>query len=224
MKRAFDLLVVLATLPITLPLLAVLALAVRVKLGSPVFFRQPRVGWQGRIFRLWKLRSMTDARGASGQLLPDAERLTPFGRWLRATSLDEVPSLVNVLRGEMSLVGPRPLLVQYLPLYTPRQARRHEVRPGVTGWAQVNGRNALSWEERFEHDVWYVDHRGFALDLRILALTLAKVLQREGIAAPGHATMEPFRGSVVAGPPPAGVQTAKGQAPVAAQAAKGPVR
>ena len=195
MKRAFDLLVVLATLPLWLPLLMLLALVVRARLGRPVFFRQPRAGRHGRVFRLCKFRSMTDARDAAGRLLPDAERLTPFGRWLRSTSLDEIPSLANVLRGEMSLVGPRPLLVEYLPLYTPRQARRHEVRPGITGWAQVNGRNALSWEERFEHDVWYVEHRRFALDLRILALTLAKVLKREGIAAPGQATMERFRGS-----------------------------
>ncbi|MBI5720045.1 MAG: sugar transferase [Burkholderiales bacterium] len=196
MKRTFDLLLALATLPLWLPCTLVLALLVRIGLGRPVLFRQPRVGLHGRVFRLWKFRSMTDARDAIGQLLPDAERLTPFGRLLRGTSLDELPSLLNVLRGEMSLVGPRPLLVEYLPLYTPRQARRHEVRPGVTGWAQVNGRNALGWEQRFEHDVWYVDHRSFSLDLRILAMTLSKVLRREGIAADGQATMEPFRGSV----------------------------
>jgi lipopolysaccharide/colanic/teichoic acid biosynthesis glycosyltransferase len=208
MKRLFDLTVVLATAPLWLPLLAVLALVVRFKLGSPVFFRQPRPGLGGRVFRLWKLRSMTDARSATGQLRPDAERLTPFGRRLRSTSLDELPSLINVLRGEMSLVGPRPLLVEYLPLYSPRQARRHEVRPGITGWAQVHGRNALGWEERFEHDVWYVEHRSFALDLRILALTVAKVLRREGVAAAGHATMEPFRGSA----PAAGEVGAAGEA------------
>jgi sugar transferase EpsL len=196
MKRTFDLLVVLGTLPLWLPVLVVVALLVRVGLGAPVFFRQPRVGRHGRVFKLWKFRSMTDARDAQGRLLPDAERLASFGRVLRSTSLDELPSLVNVLRGEMSLVGPRPLLVEYLPLYSPWQARRHEVLPGVTGWAQVNGRNALGWEQRFEHDVWYVDHRSLALDLRILARTLFKVFQREGISADGHATMEPFRGSV----------------------------
>lgn len=201
MKRTFDLLLVLATLPLWLPVLAVLALLVRVALGAPVFFRQPRVGRHGRVFRLWKFRSMTDARDAQGLLRPDAERLTPFGRVLRGTSLDELPSLLNVLRGEMSLVGPRPLLVEYLPLYSPRQARRHEVLPGVTGWAQVNGRNALGWEQRFEHDVWYVDHCSLALDLRILAMTLVKVFRREGISAHGHATMEPFRGSVGASTP-----------------------
>jgi lipopolysaccharide/colanic/teichoic acid biosynthesis glycosyltransferase len=195
MKRALDLLIVLATAPLWLPLLGAAAIAVRVVLGRPVFFSQPRPGLGGRVFKLWKLRSMTDARDAAGRLLPDAQRLAPFGRWLRATSVDELPSLINVLRGEMSLVGPRPLLVEYLPLYTPRQARRHEVRPGVTGWAQVNGRNALSWEQRFEHDLWYVEHRSLALDLRILGLTLAKVLRREGISAADHATMEPFRGS-----------------------------
>jgi len=195
MKRTLDLAFVLAALPLWLPLMAVLALVVRFGLGSPVFFRQPRVGRHGRVFRLWKFRSMTDARDAEGRLRPDAERLTPLGRALRHSSLDEIPSLLNVLRGEMSLVGPRPLLVEYLPLYSPRQARRHEVCPGVTGWAQVNGRNALSWEQRFEHDVWYVDHRSLALDLRILALTIAKVWRREGITAAGHATMEPFRGN-----------------------------
>ena len=195
MKRLFDLLFVVATLPLTLPLLGAVALAVRWRLGAPVLFRQRRIGRHDLSFELLKFRSMTDARDAQGRLRPDAERLPPFGRWLRATSLDELPSLLNVLRGEMSLVGPRPLLPEYLPLYTPRQARRHEVRPGITGWAQVNGRNATSWEQRFEQDVWYVEHRSVALDLRILALTVAKVLRRDGISAAGHATMEPFRGS-----------------------------
>jgi sugar transferase EpsL len=195
MKRAFDLLVVLATLPLWLPALALLAVVVRIGIGRPVFFRQPRVGRHGRIFELRKFRSMTDARDDRGALRPDAERLTRFGRWLRSTSLDEVPGLLNVLRGEMSLVGPRPLLVDYLPLYTARQARRHDVPPGITGWAQVNGRNAMSWEQRFEYDLWYVEHRSFALDLRILALTVLKVLKREGISAEGHVTIEPFRGS-----------------------------
>lgn len=195
LKRFFDLAFVLATLPLWLPSLACVALLVRWRLGSPVLFRQPRVGQHGRTFVLGKFRSMSDARDAAGRLLPDAERLPPFGRWLRSTSLDELPSLLNVLRGQMSLVGPRPLLVEYLPLYSPRQARRHEVLPGLTGLAQVNGRNTQSWEQRFEHDVWYVEHRSFALDLRILALTATKVLRREGISAAGHATMEPFRGS-----------------------------
>lgn len=227
MKRTFDLLLVLATLPLWLPVVAALALLVRLALGGPVLFRQPRVGRQGRVFRLWKFRSMTDARDARGRLLPDAERLTPFGRALRSTSLDELPSLVNVLRGEMSLVGPRPLLVEYLPLYSPRQARRHEVRPGVTGWAQVNGRNALGWEQRFEHDVWYVDHRSFWLDLRILAMTVAKVFRREGVSAEGHATMEPFRGAAGAAgaAPAAGATGAAGAAGAtgAASAAGGAV-
>ena len=195
MKRVFDILVVLVTLPLWLAAVALLALLVRARLGRPVLFRQQRVGLHGRRFELVKFRSMTDARDAAGRPLPDADRLTPFGRWLRATSLDELPTLFNVLRGDMSLVGPRPLLVEYLPLYSPRQARRHEVRPGVTGWAQVNGRNTSSWEQRFEHDVWYVEHRSFALDLRILAMTVAKVLGREGISAEGHVTMEPFRGA-----------------------------
>ncbi|MBL8287715.1 MAG: sugar transferase [Rubrivivax sp.] len=195
LKRLFDLALVLATLPLWLPLVALVALSVRWRLGAPVLFRQPRVGQHGRIFELLKFRSMTGERDDSGRLLPDAERLPPFGRWLRSTSLDELPSFLNVLRGQMSLVGPRPLLVEYLPLYTPRQARRHDVPPGLTGWAQVNGRNAQSWEQRFEHDVWYVEHRSFALDLRILALTVAKVLRREGVCAAGQATMEPFRGS-----------------------------
>ena len=158
MKRVFDLMAVVATALLWLPVLAVVAALVRWKLGSPVFFRQQRPGYHERIFALIKFRTMTDARDAAGQLLSDAARLTPFGRWLRATSLDELPELLNVLRGEMSLVGPRPLLVEYLPRYEPEQRRRHEVRPGLTGWCQVNGRNALSWEQKFALDVWYVDH------------------------------------------------------------------
>lgn len=191
-KRVFDLVAVVVTAPLWLPLLAVLAVLVRTKLGSPVFFRQDRPGHRERIFRLYKFRTMTDARDATGALRPDAERLTPFGRWLRATSLDELPELWNVLRGEMSLVGPRPLLVQYLPRYTAEQRRRHDVPPGLTGWAQVNGRNALTWEEKFRLDVWYVDHRTFGLDLRILFRTLRQVVAREGISAPGEATMPEF--------------------------------
>jgi lipopolysaccharide/colanic/teichoic acid biosynthesis glycosyltransferase len=168
---------------------------VRRKLGSPALFRQVRPGLHGRPFMMVKFRTMTDERGADGELLPDAQRLTAFGRFLRASSLDELPELWNVLRGEMSLVGPRPLLMEYLPLYSPEQARRHEVRPGITGWAQVNGRNAVSWDERFKLDVWYVDHRSLWLDLRILWLTVRKVLVREGISAQGEATMSRFTGN-----------------------------
>lgn len=194
MKRAFDLVLTIATAPVWVPLLVLVALLVRVKLGAPVFFRQVRPGKGGRPFRMVKFRSMTDARDADGELLPDADRLPPFGRFLRATSLDELPELWNVLKGEMSLVGPRPLLMEYLPLYTERQARRHEVPPGVTGWAQVNGRNALSWEEKFDLDVWYVDNRSMRLDIRIILLTIARVLKRDGISSEGSVTMERFRG------------------------------
>ena len=195
MKRLFDFLVaLLALLLLALPLL-VLALLVRRKLGSPVFFRQVRPGLHGQPFEMVKFRTMTDARGADGALLPDAVRLTPFGRFLRASSLDELPELWNVLKGEMSLVGPRPLLMEYLPLYTPQQYRRHEVRPGVTGWAQVNGRNAISWEEKFALDVWYVENQSFWLDVKILFLTVKKVLVKDGISASGEATMTKFTGS-----------------------------
>jgi len=163
--------------------------------GSPVLFRQVRPGYRGRLFELYKFRSMTEARDIQGRLLPDEQRLTRWGRFLRATSLDELPELLNVLRGEMSLIGPRPLLVQYLERYTPEQARRHEVLPGITGWAQVNGRNVLTWEDKFHLDVWYVDHWSFWLDLKILSLTLWKVLTREGISQVGHATAREFVGS-----------------------------
>lgn len=194
MKRLFDLLVAsLALQLLALPLLA-LAWLIRRKLGSPVLFCQVRPGLHGRPFTMVKLRTMTDECGPDGVLLPDAQRLTPFGRFLRATSLDELPELWNVLKGEMSLVGPRPLLMEYLPLYSPEQARRHEARPGITGWAQVNGRNALSWEEKFKLDVWYVDHRSLWLDVKILWLTVRKVLVREGISADGEATMSKFTG------------------------------
>lgn len=195
MKRIFDF--VLATLSLLLlgvPLL-ILMWQVRRKLGSPIFFRQTRPGLHGRPFQMVKFRTMTDARGPDGELLPDEVRLTFFGRFLRATSLDELPELWNVLKGDMSLVGPRPLLMEYLPLYSPEQARRHEVRPGITGWAQVNGRNALSWEDKFKLDVWYVDHQSIWLDIKILWLTVRKVLVREGISAPGEATMSKFTGS-----------------------------
>lgn len=184
----------MALVLLCLPLL-LLATLVRLRLGRPVLFRQVRPGLHGRPFMMVKFRTMTDARGPDGALLSDAQRLTPFGRFLRSTSLDELPELWNVLRGEMSLVGPRPLLMEYLPLYTPEQARRHDVRPGITGWAQVNGRNAVTWDERFRLDVWYVDHRSLWLDLRILWLTLRKVLARDGISAHGDATMPKFTGS-----------------------------
>ena len=194
MKRIVDTLLILLALPLLLPAMLLLAWLVRHKLGSPVFFRQTRPGLQGRPFNMVKFRTMTDARGPDGRLLPDADRLTAFGRFLRASSLDELPELWNVLKGDMSLVGPRPLLVEYLPLYSPEQARRHEVRPGITGWAQVNGRNALSWEDKFKLDVWYLDHRSLWLDIKILWLTVRKVLMREGISAAGEATMSKFTG------------------------------
>ncbi len=194
MKRLFDLLVAaLALLLLAFPLLVLIWFICR-KLGSPVLFRQIRPGFQGRPFTMVKFRTMTNERGADGALLPDAQRLTPFGCFLRASSLDELPELWNVLRGDMSLVGPRPLLMEYLPLYTAEEARRHEVRPGVTGWAQVNGRNAISWEDKFALDVWYVDNRSMWLDVRILWLTVRKVLVRDGISAPGDATMPKFEG------------------------------
>jgi lipopolysaccharide/colanic/teichoic acid biosynthesis glycosyltransferase len=195
MKRVFDIfLSALALLFLSIPLL-LLIWQIRSKLGSPVFFKQIRPGLHGRPFEMVKFRSMTDARGPDGQLLPDADRLTPFGRFLRASSLDELPGLWNVLKGDMSLVGPRPLLMEYLPLYSPEQARRHNVRPGITGWAQVNGRNALSWDDKFKLDVWYVDNRSLRLDINILWRTVRKVLVREGISADGYATMPAFKGN-----------------------------
>ena len=189
-----DILVASVALMLLAPPLLLLSVLVRISFGSPVLFRQVRPGLHGRPFEMVKFRTMTDERGADGALLPDVIRLTPFGRFLRATSLDELPELWNVIKGEMSLVGPRPLLMEYLPLYTPEQARRHEVRPGITGWAQVNGRNAVSWEKKFVLDVWYVDHCSLWLDLRILWLTVRKVLAREGISATGEATMTRFTG------------------------------
>lgn len=194
MKRLFDFLASALGLMLLAVPLALLAWQVRRKLGVPVLFIQVRPGFHGKPFRMVKFRTMTDERDASGALLPDAQRLTPFGRFLRASSLDELPELWNVLRGEMSLVGPRPLLMEYLPLYSPEQARRHEVRPGITGWAQVNGRNAISWSDKFAMDVWYVDHRSLWLDVRILWLTVRKVLVRDGISAAGEATMPRFEG------------------------------
>lgn len=195
LKRIVDLAVALPLLIALSPLLALLALAVRWKLGSPVLFAQTRPGLHGAPFRFYKFRTMTEARNAAGEPLPDAARLTPFGQLMRKFSLDELPQLVNVVKGDMSLVGPRPLLMEYLPLYSERQARRHAVRPGITGWAQVNGRNALAWEERFELDLWYVEHRSFWLDLKIIALTAWRMLRPQGIAQPGQATMTKFTGS-----------------------------
>lgn len=195
LKRGFDLIVALLMLVLCTPLLLVLALAVRVGLGTPVLFRQQRPGIHGRPFTLIKFRSMREACDAAGQPFHDAIRLTRLGRFLRTSSLDELPELWNVVKGDMSLVGPRPLLMEYLPLYSPRQARRHEVRPGVTGWAQVNGRNAISWEKKFEYDVWYVDHQSFALDIKILFMTLARLFQRADISHGDHVTMPRFTGS-----------------------------
>lgn len=195
MKRFFDLvLATLAMLLLAIPLFF-LIWQVRRKLGSPVFFRQTRPGLHGIPFEMLKFRTMTNACGPNSQLLPDDDRLTLFGRFLRATSLDELPELWNVLKGDMSLVGPRPLLMEYLPLYSLEQARRQEVRPGITGWAQINGRNALSWEEKFRLDVWYVDHRSLWLDVKILILTVRKVLMREGISAPDGVSMPVFKGT-----------------------------
>jgi lipopolysaccharide/colanic/teichoic acid biosynthesis glycosyltransferase len=190
----FDFVVSVIGLLILAVPLALLAWQVRRNLGSPVLFTQVRPGLLGKPFRMVKFRTMMDAYDASGALLPDAQRLTPFGRFLRSSSLDELPELWNVLKGEMSLVGPRPLLMEYLPLYSPEQARRHEVRPGITGWAQVNGRNAISWADKFALDVWYVDHRSLSMDIRILWLTVRKVLVRDGISAAGEATMPRFEG------------------------------
>ena len=195
-KRAFDITATLPTVVVLLPLLAFIALLILFLLGRPVLFRQQRPGLGGRPFWMLKFRTMTDARDARGDLLPDADRLTAFGRFLRATSLDELPELFNVLKGDMSLVGPRPLLMQYLDRYTPEQARRHEVRPGITGWAQVNGRNAITWEEKFRLDVWYVDNWSLWLDIKIIAMTIWKILKREGISQPGEATMEEFIGNL----------------------------
>jgi lipopolysaccharide/colanic/teichoic acid biosynthesis glycosyltransferase len=194
MKRIFDFFASLFFLMAFLLPVLILTILVRVKLGAPVFFKQPRPGLNGKSFLMFKFRTMTEFKGTDGQLLPDADRLTGFGRLLRSSSLDELPGLWNVLKGDMSLVGPRPLLVDYLPLYSAEQARRHEVRPGITGWAQVNGRNALSWEEKFKLDVWYVDNRTMWLDLKILFLTVRKVLVRDGISAAGEATMSRFTG------------------------------
>lgn len=194
-KRVFDLVLTIPGLILISPLLGLLAVLIRLRLGSPVLFRQVRPGYRGEPFVNIKFRSMTDKRDESGKLLQDADRLTPLGRIMRSFSMDELPQVINVLRGEMSLVGPRPLLMQYLDRYTPEQARRHEVLPGITGWAQVSGRNVIDWDEKFRLDVWYVDHWSLRLDIKILFLTFWKVIKREGISQPGHVSAEEFMGS-----------------------------
>ena len=193
-KRLLDLSLAVLALVLLSPVFVLVMLLVRIKLGAPVFFRQRRPGLGGAPFILFKFRTMNDARDGQGHLLSDGERLTRFGQFLRSSSLDELPELINVLKRDMSLVGPRPLLLKYLELYTPEQFRRHDVLPGITGWAQINGRNALSWAQKFEMDIWYVEHRSFRLDVRILALTFLKIIRREGISQPGHATAEEFTG------------------------------
>ncbi|OSO97087.1 hypothetical protein B7O87_01000 [Cylindrospermopsis raciborskii CENA303] len=194
-KNFLDWFVAILFLTLTSPLLLVITILVRIKLGTPVLFSQQRPGLKGRPFTILKFRTMIDKRDAHGNLLPDSARLTPFGRWLRSTSLDELPELLNVIRGEMSFVGPRPLLMKYLNLYTPEQMRRHNMKPGITGWAQVNGRNALEWEEKFKLDLWYIDHWSLMLDLRILFITVVKVIKRQGISSSNHATMGEFTGA-----------------------------
>jgi len=193
-KRLFDIFASFFGLLLLAPVISIVAWQIRRKLGTPVLFRQVRPGLDGKPFEMIKFRTMRDAVDAAGNPLPDSERMTPFGSFLRSSSLDELPELWNVLKGEMSLVGPRPLLMEYLPLYSPEQYRRHEARPGVTGWAQINGRNALSWDEKFKLDIWYVDNRSFWLDLKIIFLTIKKVVVREGISADGEATMAKFTG------------------------------
>jgi sugar transferase EpsL len=195
LKRLFDLLLASFVSIIFAPIIVLLILLVRFKLGSPVLFKQQRPGLLGKSFYIYKFRTMNDNKNTNGELLPDAKRLTSFGKWLRSTSLDELPSLWNVLKGEMSLVGPRPLLMEYLPLYNAEQARRHALKPGITGWAQVNGRNAISWYEKFKLDVWYVDNQSFYLDVKIILLTIKKVFLRDGVNAKGEATMPKFTGN-----------------------------
>lgn len=195
MKRVMDIVIAAGVLVFCSPVLCLTAVMVRIMLGRPVVFRQERPGLNGRLFTIYKFRTLTDDRDETGELLPDADRMTRFGSLLRKTSLDELPELVNVLKGDMSLVGPRPLLVQYLDRYSPEQARRHHVRPGITGWAQINGRNALTWDEKFQLDTWYVDHRTLILDLKILFLTLIQVFRQDGIHQDGHATAEEFMGN-----------------------------
>jgi sugar transferase EpsL len=195
LKRVSDVMLTVLSMPLWLPVVGIVALAVRWSLGSPVFFRQARGGFRGRVIEVLKFRTMTDERDRDGKLLADAQRLTRLGRALRSLSLDELPGLFNVIRGDLSLVGPRPLIADYLLLYTAHQARRHEVRPGITGWAQINGRNALTWDEKFDLDVWYVDNRSWVLDVRILLVTVVKVFGRDGINSDGDVTMPRFEGS-----------------------------
>lgn len=194
-KRLFDLFTACVVAILVFPLMLIVSLIVAIDLGYPIFFRQKRPGYHGEIFTIYKFRTMRDAKDAQGHPLPDANRLSKFGRFLRASSLDELPELFNIVRGEMSWVGPRPLLVEYLPLYSADQARRHDALPGITGWAQVHGRNILTWEQKFDLDIWYVDHWSFWLDIKILGMTVVKVLKREGISQPGQATSEPFTGN-----------------------------
>lgn len=196
MKRLFDLLVSITLLVLFLPIIGIVAVLVRLKLGSPVIFKQQRPGWHGRPIYIYKFRTMTDSKDAEGKLLPDYVRLTSFGQILRKCSADELPQLINVIKGELSLVGPRPLLMDYLSLYSEEQAKRHQVRPGITGWAQINGRNEISWEAKFKLDVWYVENQSFLLDLKILALTFVKVVKKDGIQNGNHATMPVFKGSM----------------------------
>lgn len=195
LKRVFDICASAIALSLLAPVFIGTAILVRVKLGSPILFTQIRPGLHGQPFKMMKFRSMTDERDSQGELLPDAQRLTAFGKFLRSSSLDELPELLNVLKGDMSLVGPRPLLMEYLPLYSVEQARRHYAKPGITGWAQINGRNAISWEQKFSLDIWYVDNQSLLLDIKILFLTVLKVFKREGISAAGEATMSKFTGS-----------------------------
>lgn len=194
-KRIIDIVLSLLGIIILSPVLLITAILVRIKLGSPIFFTQNRVGKDGKIFKMIKFRTMLDAKDKWGELLPDEERLTPFGKFLRSTSIDELPELINVLKGDMSLVGPRPLLVEYLPLYSKEQFRRHELRPGITGWAQVNGRNSINWSERFKLDVDYVNTYSLVKDFKIIIMTVGKVIKRDGISQDGHATMEKFNGT-----------------------------
>jgi len=196
MKRLYDLFFIFLCFPLLVPVYIYVILMLRMKLGSPVFFTQSRPGLNGKVFNMYKFRTMTNECSTDGNLLSDEARLTKFGRFLRSTSLDELPSLWNVLKGDISLVGPRPLLVEYLPLYSTQQARRHEVKPGITGWAQINGRNAISWDEKFDLDVWYVDNQSIWLDIKILWLTVKKVILRDGISQNNHVTMDKFRGSL----------------------------
>ncbi|MGE0084002.1 MAG: sugar transferase [Desulfococcaceae bacterium] len=194
MKRLFDLILTIPAYFLLSPLMILIAAVIRVTMGKPIFFRQIRPGLHGKPFTIYKFRTMLNAYDKNGNPLPDKERLTRFGSFLRSSSLDELPELYNIIKGDMSIVGPRPLLMQYLERYSPEQARRHEVRSGLTGWAQINGRNALAWEEKFKMDVWYVDHQSLFLDMKIILMTIAKVIRREGITHPGHATAEEFAG------------------------------